>query len=285
MSQKAITFIHRGGPMMASFRYRAAIPAQTLGTMNGFRSFVNEGESEVYVFSKPVADDVEIAKRAKAHGAKVIADIGDAHFEHPSFGPIYHEMVKLADAVVAPTETGADLINAHTGRVVMAVIPDPYEEALHEPHANDDKYLWFGHASNLSDLLQWMPHLKGIDLKIVTGPNQALKIWTQWTPDVQTRSLAEANVVLLPTRKGAEYKSPNRLVNALRAGCFPVCQTHPAYAEFRKFVWVGNFVTGVRWSQHFKDDMNGLVAEGQKYVEKYSPANVSQQWAQLLEAL
>lgn len=269
--------------MMASYRYRAAIPSANLGS--GFTSFVNEGESDVYVFSKPVRDDVALALRAKEHGAKVIVDIGDNHFEREDFGPIYKEIVGLADKVVAPTPVGADVINAHTGRVVDAVIPDPYEEAFAQPHADGEKLLWFGHHTNLKDVVQWTKVLNGMDLKILTGPNQAVKVWEQWTPALQKQRLSEANIVILPTRKGAEYKSANRLVNALRAGCFPVCGSHPAYAEFRKFAWVGNFPTGLRWALHFKADLNELVSEGQKYIEKYSPKAVGAQWAQLLEAM
>jgi hypothetical protein len=133
----------------------------------------------------------------------------------------------------------------------------------------------------LNDLLQ---HRVKRPVRVVTGPNSANIPYEQWMPEVQTRALAESNIVLLPTRKGVEYKSPNRLVNALRSGCFAICSPHPAYKEFRKFVWVGDFATGLIWSAHFVDDLNGLVAEGQSYIEKFSPANVAKQWAQVLEA-
>ena len=274
-------FIHRGGPEMASYRYRAMMPAaQVGGTVNG-------GDAQVLIFSKPTPDDLVLAKDNKEHGVKIVADLGDDHFNHAIWGPIYREMVRLADCVVTPTNNMAARIKTYTGRTVDAVIADPYEEALQPPHANGaEKYLWFGNPVNLKDLTQWKPHLKDLDLTIVKTSNHKLEFdYLTWSPEVQTAQLGKANVVILPTRKGAEYKSANRLVNAVRAGCFVVASTHPSATEFRRFIWAGSFVTGLQWAKYFKDELNDMVREGQAYCEKFSPENIGTQWAQVLDAV
>jgi hypothetical protein len=97
--------------------------------------------------------------------------------------------------------------------------------------------------------------------------------------------LQESQIVLLPTRAGVEYKSANRLVNAIRAGCFPVCGALPSYKEFRKVAWVGKFETGLQWAKAMKDELNDRVKEGQAYIEKFSPESVGKLWEQALEAL
>jgi len=273
-------FVHRSGPTFASYRYRAAIPAEAIGAT------VNGGEAQVLIFSKPTPDDVTLAKESKSDGLKIVFDVGDDHFNHSVWGPIYREMATLADAIVTPTDNMGGRVLKYMGRMVDAVIPDPYEEALATPHANGaDRFLWYGHQGNLKELSPWIPYLKDIDLTIVTGENHHLTAdYIRWTPESQTEQLHRANVVLIPTRKGAEYKSPNRLVNALRAGCFPICGDQlPSLFEFKKVAWVGNFTTGIKWAQAEKDHLNDLVAEGQEYIEKFSPENVGKQWRELIE--
>jgi len=278
-----VVFIQRLGEMTASYRMRSAFPASYLGgTING-------GDGEIIVFSKPLPDDLKLAKECKANGVKFAVDIIDDHFRHKMVGPIYEEMVKMADLVITPTANMSDRLVKYGLRPADVVIPEAYDEPHSDPHANEaEHYLWFGVQGNLKDIRPWIKQgtLNGFPLTIVTGPNENLgHEWTQWSPAVQTSSLQQANIVLLPTRQGTEYKSANRLVNSLRAGCFPVCGSLPSYAEFRKFAWVGKFETGLQWAKAMKNELNDRVKEGQAYIQKFSPEAVGKIWEQALEAL
>lgn len=282
MSEHQAVFIHRSGPSVASYRYRAMIPAAAMGAC------LNGGEAgHVYIFSKPNPDDLNLAKECKAEGVKVVVDIGDDHFLNPIWGPIYKEIVGLADCIVTPTPAMSDRMHKQVGRHADTIIPDPYEADSHPPHADGPKMLWHGHRGNLKDLRPWLEFLPNEDLTILTNGAMGIdRPYLEWSPENQATALRETNLVLLPTRKGVEYKSANRLVNALRAGCFPVCSGHiPSYHEFQKMVWVGNFTTGVQWAKHFQKDLNALVAEGQTYIEKFSPASIGAQWRQVVETL
>jgi hypothetical protein len=275
-------FIHRLGPDSASFRYRAAIPSQQVGGM------VNEGEGSIFIFSKPMPDDLKLAKECKAEGVKVVADLGDDHFKHPIIGPVYMEMAKLCDVLVTPTENMAGRIMKYIGRKADAVIADPYEEALTAPHANgkDARYIWFGHQSNLKDLQPYTDYIRQMPLTVVTGAHSRNGFHAvPWTPASQTAQLNQTQIAFLPIRKGVEYKSPNRLINAIRAGCFVITDFHPSSMEFHRVAWVGNVMTGIKWAQGFQNELNDIVADGQAYIEKFSPENVGKQWAQLLGSL
>jgi hypothetical protein len=278
---KKVVFIQRMGIRSASYRYRSVIPAAQLG------GTVNGGEANILVFSKPTPDDVALAYESRAEGLTIVVDFCDNHFAHDTWGPVYHEFAKLAHGIVTATEVMAGQIKEATGRTVDAIIPDPYEEPYAAPHASEaSQYLWFGSVVNVKDLLPWLPYIAQKDLTIVTGPNERLnREYYLWSPTMQTEQLQQAHLVLLPTRKGAEHKSPNRLVNALRAGCFPICSAHPAYTEFRKFVWVGNLTTGMKWAESEKAYLNELVAEGQAYIEKFSPESIGRQWEAFLNGL
>jgi glycosyltransferase involved in cell wall biosynthesis len=276
-----VVFIHRGHPNMASFRYRAQIPAHELGQMNGYNVQLNEGTADVVVFSKPKGEDIALAKSVKEQGCKVIADICDDHLTHQIIGPILKEMLELADTIVTPTKEMADRLYRVSGKSPV-IIPDPYEYPQGPPHAVGDKLLWFGHETNLKDVKPWRSALNGWDLTIVTGPSprQGALLWSQET---MLYCLSQANVVILPTRKGCEFKSANRLLNAVRAGCFVVASPHPAYEEFRSMLWVGQLKTGLQWAKAFPDDLNGLVTQAQAYVrEHYSPETIAKQWAQVI---
>lgn len=251
---------------MASYRYRSYIPAKQIGAS------INEGEADVLVFSKPVLQDLYMAREAKGE-AKIVVDICDNHFNHPGLGPVYKEILSLSDAAVCPTEYMAHLIRRLTGKEAC-VISDPYEEAYQRPHANGDKRLWFGHESNLKDIEQhkWIGNLT-----ILSG--------SDWSPKAQYEALRDNNIVVLPTSPGSEYKSPNRLVNSVRGGCFVVADKHPAYVEFKKMMWVGPIGQGIQYSKCFVNELNDRVTECQTYIKKFSPENIGAQWKSFLASV
>ena len=95
--------------------------------------------------------------------------------------------------------------------------------------------------------------------------------------------LAESNVVFIPTNKGEEYKTANRLLNAVRAGCFVIAGDSPAHREFQSMLWVGDVKHGLDWTRAFPDRLNGLVAQAQAHIAtKYHPKRIAELWAQVL---
>lgn len=285
MSEKSVLFLHRFGPALASYRYRSQVPSEQVAKHNGFKTGLNApGDYEIIVVGKPHEDDFPVIESAKKDGAKIVVDFCDDHFEGKS-GDMYRKVAGLADHITTGTEVMRARLHRYLERDAV-VLPDPYEQEECAPHANGDKFLWFGHISNLNEILAWKPYLVGRDVKVATGPNPVDGIAPVWGPENLRKALAEANMVLLPTQAGSEYKTPNRLLNAIRAGCFPVCMSHPAYLEFRPMVWVGDFTTGIKWTDCFKADLNGLVADAQDYIRnRYSPEAVGTKWAQFLESV
>lgn len=283
MSAKNVLFVHRYGPTFASYRYRSQIPAEQVAKHNGFKTGLNEpGDYDVIVLSKPCKEDLPLIEQVKAQGATIIGDFADDHFEGKK-AEVFYEIAGKCDYIVTATDVMRDRVHGYLKRDAV-VISDPYEQDEKEPHADGDEFLWFGHQTNLPDLTAITPLLKGRSLKVVSGPRDIRGV-IPWTPENMQAAFRQSNIVLLPTRPGAEFKSPNRLINSLRAGCFAVCAKHPSYFEFRDFVWVGNMPTGLKWTDAFKSELNTLVKAGQDYIrERYSPEKIGKQWAQLLEA-
>lgn len=254
---------------MASFRYRTQIPADYIGAA------INDGDADIVVFSKPWPEDVDLARYAKADGCKIVVDFCDPHFhlEH------YREMLRLADVKVVASQWSRDHIIKDA-----FVIPDPYELPEIEPHADGERHVWFGHKANLKDLdlWWWIPNLK-----VVSGPFEEVPDGiTFYSPENLIKALTDSNMALFPFRRGSEYKSSNRILNAIRMGLFPICGRYPSYEEFKDFCWVSDFHTGYKWAHHNRKNLNSLVCEAQDYIrDRYSPEAIGKQWKSLLESI
>lgn len=264
-----IVFIHRGGPKMASFRYRCAIPAEELRKM-GHQVGINSGEADIAVFSKPVEDDVRLARDCKAGGAKIVFDVCDPHFDHPTLGSVYRSLYDLADRLVFPAGEHPD------------VIPDPYEFEELPPHANDHSTIWFGHQVNLKDIAPYRKHCD----RIITG-NGDIQGATFYSYENLHRGLSGASMALFPTSKGQEYKTANRVINAIRMGVFPICDPHPSYEEFKEFIWTSGVSTGLAWAKSQTPQfLNNLVKKAQNKVRtQYCPTAIAKQWESFLASI
>lgn len=267
---QTVAFFHPGSPMNASYRYRAMIPANHLGAK------INVTDTEIIVVSKPWA--LNLVAELKQMGRKIVVDFCDDHFNHPEMGSLYHSFAALADYCVAPTVTMADRIPHKK----IVIIPDPYEMPEIAPHADGDKLLWFGHNAGIKALA---PYARHPNLTIVTGPKTS-EGQIPYSLESLKSAMESANQAIFPTVKGHEYKSPNRVINALRMGLFPICDRHPAYNEFKKIVWASDVMTGLRWASEFKHELNDLVKAGQDHIrDRYSPYTIGEQWASFLGSI
>ncbi len=276
-SNMNIVFVHHGGPTMASYRYRADMPARELREL-GHSARVNEGDADVVVFSKPDLAALDLARKCKAEGTKVIVDFCDDHFRHAEYGLIYREIAELADGIAVPTEEIRRRVVQHVNRDA-AVIGDPYEIPRQEPHADGDKLIWFGHQSNIDELLSAAVFLQKRPVVVVTGKTDKINGYVPYSPESLKANLAACHIAFLPTAERGDYKSPNRLMNAVMAGLFVVTGERPSHKEFRDFVWVGPMKGGLQWANAYRSELNALVSEGQDYIEReYSPVKIGKQW-------
>ena len=126
-------------------------------------------------------------------------------------------------------------------------------------------------------LLEWLRVLKPYDMTYCTGPNDQVEC-VPWSTAAQEQLLRQSNIVLLPS-KGETYKSANRLINAVMAGCFVIGSKNDINKEFRHFCYLGPVRGGLQFSQAYKHELNGLVRDGQRYIQmNYSPEQIGAQW-------
>lgn len=253
-------FVHRGGPKLASYRLRAEIPAKHIGAT------VNDGDADIVVFSKPVRADVEVAKQIKGKAA-IVVDICDPHD--------YSAILEYADRVVVASDA---LKALHPNAVVIG---DPLEGEGGDPHASNRAVAWIGHHGNLNGLKAWMDLVR-VPVTVCTTAGK----WEgaiPWSPESQSAVYRQCGIMLVPA--GNEYKSNNRVSQAIHEGCFVIASDIPAYREFRQYAWVGQYPTGIRWVRH-SDILDEVVSNGQRYVrEFYSAEAIGEKWRAFLASI
>lgn len=267
-----ISFFHSGDANWASYRYRAARPASVLGAT------LNYPDADVLIFSKPVPSDVEIAQRARTSGRAVIVDICDDHFDRPE----YLQLLQLATRITCSAPLMAELI-AHQHGHLATFIPDPYEFGECTPHATDAaRLLWFGHPVNRGSILRVAPQLvaAGYQLRILSNfPGAEV-----WSLSALAQALAWADIVVLPAT--TPYKSCNRTVEAIRAGCAVVAEPHPSLEHpALAGLYIGNILEGVRWTQTHSYEANQTTARLQRQIlQPFSLQTVAAAWKTICEA-
>ena len=252
-----VSFIHWGDKTSASWRYRAKIVSEGWASLNDLTA-------DTLIFAKPQANELMDMAKAKARGAWVIVDFCDDHFDWVH----YKEALRLADAVSCNTEVMAKIIKEH-GRDAT-VIGDPYEYPEEKPHCNGLNLLWYGHAVNKHSLERILPELEGYNLRVVSNFGGAIP----WSHETMLEEFAKADIVLMPAT--AEYKSPNRAVEAIRQGCFVVSERDLGIPG----IYVGNIKEGIEWTQ--TQEMEKHIGRAQKYVrESFTPKILIDKWKTL----
>jgi hypothetical protein len=255
-----VTF-HSFGEHLASSRYRAAIPQRFFECGNDILVIGKHGWTW----------------EAKTEGFRaVVYDVCDDHYSD-HLAPHYLRCTQRADLVTCNSEEMARIILAQTGRKAI-VIPDPYEQP-ERPARVHDKLLWFGHRTNLPDLIPWLHKIP----PCTVVSNTPLQGVTQWSPEAMDRAFDDAGLVVIPTGKSMA-KSGNRAIESLRRGLFVVGGVLPAHGDLG--IWIGDIADGVRWALGHQDEALSRIKAAQAYIrDEYSPERIGGLWKAALESI
>jgi len=264
VASRRLSFIHRGGKEMASFRYRAQMPAKWLNAS------LNDLTADTLVFCKPLLNELEEARKAIVDGKTAVVDFCDDHFDRFEY---YRQFLEIAERVTCSTRFLAERI-ASFGRIATA-IPESYEFPEESPHCHGANLLWFGHCANLKSLKRILPELRSYNLAVVSNAIGCV----EWSHNNMLREFRLADMVVLPATN--EYKSPNRAVEAIRQGCFVVAEPHPSLADFP--IWKGDITEGIEWVKSHLDEANAMTRKAQAFVrQRYSPLTLASVWRSVL---
>jgi glycosyltransferase involved in cell wall biosynthesis len=259
-------------PEMASYRLRVEIPRKHLG----LKSKLAE-PGDVCFFYKHPLDLLEVAQVQRRKGRRIVYDVVNNWFDLDRLKHIYHGMCALADVVTCGSAAMARIIKDKTGRDAI-VVEEPYENRVAEPHTSGRKVLWFGQRSNLANLPAVCEELRGLDfpLLVMSDVDDDKRV-QRWTPEGEAAALAKADIVLLSgVNAGA---SANRLVKAVRAGCYVVATDVESYREFADWVSVGDVRGGMEWALSNPDECRRRVLLAQAHIEnRFAPQRIGEAW-------
>lgn len=273
-------------------------------------------QADAVVISKVLqAGSVEIAERAKRIGSRVIIDLCDDHFDSHELGSAYSSLCGIADCIVASTNAMAQVIRRHTGRLAI-VIDDPFEgplgEPRFEPRCERLRLAWFGHPVNFDTIVAMTPGLvrlsykQPLSLHVISAAgvgnieayladahlrngSRLCTRFTPWSPDATWQALSDCDLVVVPSLPDAKklVKSPNRVVEPLRAGRFAVAYPLPSYQELSQFLWLAEDVAaGIEWAIANQPAVLQRIKAGQEFINRrFSPRIVALRWAAALEQL
>jgi hypothetical protein len=333
----------------ASVRYRMLIPAEALhardhevkllqlGLDSDLGDVLNAAAGDALVLSKLSTSAVafermaafmlELMRRARAGGTRVLVDVSDDHFDDPLRGGYFARAVNECDGVVASTPSMAEIVRRRTERPIR-VIGDPYEGPARAPRLDPPapppsgllaqvlgslvsgrsrplRLLWFGHESNFESLVSLIPRLRAltrryaIELHAVTSPHPeivglcerisrdnapALTLhFSAWSTEATWRALEACDLVVIPSQlddHAKAVKSPNRVIESIRAGRFVCANPVPSYQEFGEFAWIGeDIASGVEWAVRNAPAAVQKLGAGQEHVTRhYAPEAIARQW-------
>ena len=265
-----INFPTTGGPHLVSYRGRIVVPAKYFEAQ-GWQVTVGRYDplADVHVFSKHF-------NKAEDHQHLLdspfgVFDLCDDHFNGPH-GDYYRSMVKDAKLVITSSQGLSEI----AGRGIPIAEPWELPEGkVRTPRAK--KAVWYGHPSNLYTLDPLLPHLKQWDVTLITDPRaiQSGKNITvlPFSLGNMQAALKAAHVVLLPQPK--KWKSPNRMVEAFRAGRFPVLADIPAYQGYG--FPTGNEVETLE-TVFDRDWTEELLAAQKRVNREFCPLEIGKQW-------
>ncbi len=145
---------------------------------------------------------IDAVTRARVAGAKVVADINDDHFNHPTRSEYWHNLVAGVDAVTAGSPAMAEVVRRYCSKPFF-VVGDPLGSPAGAPAVFKRpegvaqrllgavlsryfpprrlKLIWYGHPTNWPAMSDWAERIVSIAsdqpllIQVVTRPGQGVE--------------------------------------------------------------------------------------------------------------
>jgi hypothetical protein len=295
--RKLVNFVSHGNEHLASHRFRAEAPVKFLNkyckdSITAILSEEPDEGADILVFQKHLQPEKD--KKFVTHSCEsqtVVFDICDDHFDRDARAH-YLWMCDNADIITCPNERMAKRIHEVTliNPSRIRVVPDPINLPIAEvknPSMNP-KFLWHGHASNLSAIVPFIRTLP--NLTIMTNGIQEENLTDTcktvlWTPTKLQETIKDYDVVLIPTPQDSfvQYKSPNRAIDALAAGKFVITDNSSIYGELKDYIFIGDIDEGIKFYLGYPKKAQEMIRLGQHYVfNQYKDKEIARLWKENL---
>ena len=241
---------------VASTRIRVTWPLKYMDAI------VTEDESKlnecnIVIFQTRYSkSDVELARRLKAKGKKIISDFTDPHWlkEYQAMDNNFVEMVGLSDLVTLPTDSLAETFKQYFNKPVRILKDridlDLYNEVKEHKDKKSLRILWYGSRGNLASIELARDDLEKlgseIDVTLVClydycdkfkiKPFENVKLEVlEWTNQKVIDELLKSDIAINPRfNNWKSYKSNNKTITAWALGI--PCVERDFYNQIKQFL-------------------------------------------------
>lgn len=301
---------------MASIRLRSAVAFKSLSDL-GHKLTVGEqvpGHTDIVLVGKIGAHNILTRSRswldsimkAKERGSKLFLDYTDHHLGFDSaMRDFYQNALAIVDyCITSSEELRIKLRDLFTGDI--HVIEEPVEIHPSSPKtaAKVKTVLWFGHASNVGYLIQWLEDLPASDSFNLIGltnesgvrlfsdhrfysrNNVRVKL-IEWSVESMIQASKHADLCVIPSNIDDPRKvgaSSNRLLTALALGLPTAATMLPSYREFAEYFLNLEFNPLTLNIEELKRLTDAVAKAQASVVPNYSRERIGQKWVELFKA-
>lgn len=271
-----------GNQLTASSRLRVwniqpFIPDSQIAIADKFK------KGDVLVIQK--IPDIDLLRRAKKEGAKVIYDIDDYYWQNPE----YKVMLDECDHITVDTEKKKEMLKDYKN---VTVIPDSLDwDGTKKKSYGKGVIGWTGYGNNAQYLNPILSHLP-FPLRLVTTSD-----WTQyihgngeniqsrpWSLEMVDKYLSDCDLGLyyLPEREFEQCKGEHKLLKNWAIGIPTYTSPMPAYVEAMQKAGVGDRYL-VKNDEDWKNIKHIKFDEKLRdYALQFSAENIAKQWLPIL---
>lgn len=299
---------------MASQRLRAGCMMQNAGAHNAIVTAgkaVPENASHL-IIGKMGTDSVRenqshwlnTISSFQCKKGRTVLDFTDNHLDlKTELTDFYMQTLNIVDQVVCSSDHLSQALRKHFHGHIYT-IPDPIEVNLTPPKTSPSwprTILWFGHSSNLTYLLNFLPFLHAsapIRLLILSDleslhtlqnskfqkPDNLLMEFREWTIDSLVDAAAESDCCIIPSDPQDPRKSgasSNRLLTALALGLPTVASGLASYLPFAQYFnsiesdqSINVIIDPCAYSQQ-------VLRAQEAFISQYSVSSIGTQWFNL----
>ena len=260
----------------------------------------NVGQCDILIVGKigvNVTDLTDLWINIINRHKNVIFDFTDDHINNITpMTRFYRSVVKKDSRIVVSSQRMKENLQGYDN---VQVIEDPYELNIQPVRRANNRFLWYGHPTNLKYLYKLIQQLQThnpITLEVMTSQNaiplveaalKKMNINPNITLDLHPWSIHEmyathASAVLIPGDVSDIRKngvSSNRLLTAFAMGCAVCATPYESYKEFSDYFCnidkVNEFINN-------HEPYLEKTKEAQKLITKYSEEEMLAKWIRLL---
>lgn len=245
----------------------------------------------------------------KNWGAKIILDYTDDHLNFKSpMTSFYEKSLPYIHTAITSSTFLADKLKQKS-KFFIEIIPDAIEVPIFKPKIkqnNSRNIFWFGHASNIIYLIEFINEWRNLNQKItlfILTNEQGVVIFNQtkfnidknlsiqlgiWSIQTMISTSKICDLIIIPSDSSDPKKagvSSNRLITALALGLPTAANVMESYKEYNQYFTNINSEKFIELIDNPNSFHNQVLEAQNIIIPQFTQENIGQKWINFFEKL